>query len=466
MALRSRIPSEIVYAVNALHMLAEATRAVEHEPGIAFPLVHAPELFEELVELFDDVIEDRLHDTDADAMPPPSPWRTGALPTSHRVFAALAQEDDLRLQADAQKVKVPTAFKRSDLAISLLGLFRHYALQDDNVKLVASSDSILGNLIRLCDFDERPNRTLRLTISELLTIRKDVLEIFNDLALEIRLTQLPGDAGVRALMRLISFFLEPPDPSAPSDQPSFRQHRPYVDLAVAALSKLAVADPARAIIGAALPVRRIRELIDTVMTLLPMTPRDFEAMANEAALVFIESLAMSLYSLVLLAPSDIRQQLRRSAAFGRTVFRIAQRMYAVHPEDFQRNPYAVLVTRCIDILVAVDGRPSATSAAAAAGQHPPATPGAIRAGREKDSDAWFGGAFDGAPDVQGEAEAEKQVGRSAGLDGSAADAPILTSSVFSVVELLANVCVIDTAAFNQLTALCDVMRGRPGRLSL
>ena len=466
MALRSRIPSEIVFAVNALHLLAESTRAIENEPGLAFPLAHAPELFEELVELFDDVIEDRLDDTDAEAMPPPSPWRSGALPLSHRAFAALAAEDDMRLRADARDVKVPTAFKRSDLAMSLVGLFRHYALMDENVQIVAASDSVLGNLIRLCDFDERPNRTLQLSLSELLAVRKDVLQIFTDLALHIRLTQLPGDAGVRTLMRLVSFFIDSPDPSIAPDQSPLRQHRPYVDLAVAALAKLAVQDPSRAIIGAALPARRIRELIDAVMALMPMTGLDFEAISNERGIVFAENLLMSLYNLVLLAPSDIRQQLRRSAAFGRTVFRVAQRLYAGHPDDFAQNPFGSVVNRCLDVLIAVDGRAAVTGPAAGAKEPP--TPGAQRAGREADSDAWFGGAFDGAPDVAGEAQAqaERQVGRSAGLDTSAGDAPILTSAAASVLQLLVDTRVVDNGHSSQLTALCDAMSGRKPRLAL
>jgi hypothetical protein len=198
-------------------------------------------------------------------------------------------------------------------------------------------------------------------------VRKEVVVIVSNLAGEALSLRRQSAETVKALFELLASFVFdaaeveeidhaaeiadlaatlPPGAAAP---PVIRRTPYHADLALDALSKLALPDDNREVMGEVLSGEDIERVVDELIKMLPMTEADFKVLSTEHRLGYCERLAMCLYNLAFLAPPPVKLRLRKRPGLAGIVLRIVKKLARVTPE-FSRNPFSVLCRRLVEAL--------------------------------------------------------------------------------------------------------------------
>jgi hypothetical protein len=349
MSLKSRIGSEVTYALNTLTLLGPSLKLFREDNSgnlgvISMPLAMCEDLLEELLDLLEDVAfkpnwndddDDQVwtdeqpvngfydmmsQAVDEDARPPPK----DLLPTVEADDSDEEGEPDLRPPIG----QVETIF-------SILNILRSFAMSDESAVHIGRTVRTTSLLIGLCEFGENPKnlrKSLRLTKLERLRIRREALQILSDVGHGIYLDEQP-DRVVSALFRLVLFFLvDSPhqidrtpfegegtiDIKTAQDIPPAIHQRlrsisavpTHVDAAMSLISKVGTLDSNRRRIEESLCRTRtewvVEELIETLTKMLPMTTEEVMMTIWEEDLrMRAEVMAMGLFNLVSLKPNSM-----------------------------------------------------------------------------------------------------------------------------------------------------------------
>ncbi len=137
-------------------------------------------------------------------------------------------------------------------------------------------------------------------------------------------------------------------PGAPAP-PVIRRTPYHADLALDALSKLALPDENRQVLGDLVDGPDLERLVTEIIRMLPMTAADFKVLNTEHRLGYCERLSMCLYNLAFLSPPTTKLALRRIPGLSGIILRIVKKLARATPE-FSRNPFSVLCRRLVEAL--------------------------------------------------------------------------------------------------------------------
>lgn len=277
--------------------------------------------------------------------------------------------------------------KKAVLALTILTVLKNFSAMPENTYFFNNTPRLLRVLAQLCQTDAERVRAAQasdgedaddrdgsedgegtvFTTLEALRVRKEVLMIVSNLAGEALTLRHQDRETVRALFELLaSFILEagaveemdhaaeiaelaatlPPGASAP---PVIRRIPYHADLALDALSKLALPDENREVLCDLIDGRDLERLVSEMVRMLPMTEADFKVLNTEHRLGYCERLSMCLYNLAFLAPPSVKLRLRRIPGLSGMVLRIVKKLARATPE-FSRNPFSVLCRRLVEAL--------------------------------------------------------------------------------------------------------------------
>lgn len=270
-------------------------------------------------------------------------------------------------------------------ALTILTILKNFSAMPENIYFFGHTPRLLQVLARLCQSDAERIRAAEedddaearcgledgdetvFTTLEALRVRKEVLVIVSNLAGEALSLRRQDAKTTRALFDLLaSFILRASDveemdhaaelaelaatlpPGAPAP-PVVRRIPYHADLALDALSKLALPDDNREVLGELIDGGDIERLVSEMVRMLPMTDTDFKVINTEHRLGYCERLSMCLYNLAFLAPPSVKLRLRRIPGLSGIVLRIVKHLSKATAE-FSRNPFSVLCRRLIEAL--------------------------------------------------------------------------------------------------------------------
>lgn len=274
-------------------------------------------------------------------------------------------------------------------ALTILTILKNFSAMPENMFFFNHSPKLLQVLARLCQSDAERVRASHdddddgneadnaeaeadspetvFTTMEALRVRKEVLVIVSNLAGEALAFRDQDAVTVRALFELLASFILEAGAVEEMDQaaevaeiaatlpagapaPAVMRRTPYhADLALDALSKLALPDENREVLGALIRGADLERLVWELVKMLPMTESDFQVLNTEHRLGYCERLCMCLYNLAFLSPPTVKLRLRRIPGLSGIVLRIVKKLSRATP-DFSRNPFSVLCRRLVEAL--------------------------------------------------------------------------------------------------------------------
>ncbi|GAA6062401.1 hypothetical protein JCM10212_006187 [Sporobolomyces blumeae] len=381
MSLRSRLASEVSFALNSLTLISMSIRSHPQENNvITFPLARCRELYEELVDLLEETAFGFDGDAEQDAGRRDEGPRGETEPRQYRdLFRTIVEEagrvpteDDEEEDRD-RTIRLAdeglTPLRPSDVLLSILNILRNFSIADDNAILMGRDPVLLDVLLKVAHLPLKKRGgpkdgirwPVRVAPSDSMTIRKDVLELVTSFGLEVRLEGRPL-ATARRLFDLLAFFLldaeqvgklafdlsSAPGSASRLSQPPSLRIAPYVDLALAAFARITLPDTNRTMISRLAPQGTLERLFDSLMRLLPISEPDFQILTNHAGLLYVENLAMALYNLAYVASPELKMSLRSRPGYIRGLLRVVKRLSGASPEAMSH--FQPLTDRCIATL--------------------------------------------------------------------------------------------------------------------
>lgn len=381
MSIRSRLETEVSFALNALLILSSGSGV---RPDLYhLSLSHCETLFEELLELLE---ESAFKSADVEDTSEPATFELeGYLTHAQWVAAALREEED----SGGGHGGSPESRRKADIVLTIIDILRNFATMEQNVELLAQHSRLLEIMGRLVSSNAR--QTTVFTTRELLRLRKDVLFLLSSVAGSRLHIETLSRATLGAFFDLFcSFMLDasdiqdlaglvfeyPPPQLAATRPPMPRAPKVphYAEMALDAFARFAQPDANRRALSRVLPESTLLKLSTVLVRMLPCSELDFSLFRTEARLSYIEHVAMCLYDIVFLAPALTKAKLRNSHAWVSAVFRVVKRTSRQHsqqqknrlphggpsqdagppPPSFSHNPFSCLIYRLIETLKLVD----------------------------------------------------------------------------------------------------------------
>lgn len=376
MSLRSRLGSEVAFALNSLTLISLSMRASNADPnGVFFPLSACGGLLDELVDLLYETTHGILDETDPiedQSTSPPS------VSLAYRELFRLAVQEESELRTSTVTSAERAGILSDDglcplnpveVTLALTNLLRNLSIADDNAKMMVSKPRVLEVLVKVGSLPLKKGGSsraggsrypLQVSAADSLALRKDVLETITNFGLDVRLRSHSIETAT-SLFQLLTFFLADADHSdqpyldlstSPSASSRLTQTQPlmshYLDLGLAAFARLTLPDENRYILATVSGVD-LYSLFESLVHLLPITETDFQLVTSEPGLIFAENLAMSLYNLVFLAPAELKIRLRVMPGFIKAFVRVVKRLIGT-TLDPHENPFITLCNHCIATL--------------------------------------------------------------------------------------------------------------------
>jgi hypothetical protein len=360
MSIRSRIPSELSYALTVLGMLSMPGKG-DDKGGLG--LGHCGDLLDDLVDLVEDEAfgEDGWKDW-AEKVQAISPTTRGPLnmtenrKTPHKDLLVSAQVEDYS-RADASQSHLS---RRVEVVLLVVSLLRNFSLMADNYTIMTRHARFVEIMIRVCD----PRLTLPISPvwsqnqgpamfkqADHLRIREDVLDVFHGLSSSLNLRVLPLDA-VGLMVELALSHLKGSQTDLISDR-LFRGPADPLDmpdkavLALEILTQTSCSDPNRRVLRQ-LDADTIVEVFLTCLKYLAFDEQDAKMLLHYPPMLDVQvKLAFCLYNFAFVASLPARARLRE------TVGVLSVLSTSIHLlSRATAHPYAVMV-RCLSETIGV-----------------------------------------------------------------------------------------------------------------
>jgi len=225
-------------------------------------------------------------------------------------------------------------------------------------------------MLRLCtlrvDDDRGPlPASEHLSLSDLLTIRKDILYTLSSIAGLINLSRHTSfhRLGLRIFDLMASYLVDPTDAVSPLASvqiagvvPSANLKPPALaDVALEVFTRFSQSDSNRQVIANIVPSSSLWLLLTRLVHRLPIADADFVLMQREYWLSFVEKIVMAIYSLVFLAPPDLKQKIRtdRTLAFKSVMLRMVHKA-VMTPSHDGRSMTIVSAKRAVEAMKVLD----------------------------------------------------------------------------------------------------------------
>ncbi|THH02915.1 hypothetical protein EW026_g62 [Hermanssonia centrifuga] len=369
MSIRSRISTELSYALTTFTILT-----LMRIKDSGFPVVQAPDLLDELLDLIEDVAFEGMEDIDPDDFPNSSiithrHLMNAILEEGSQPFASLKPKQGLRDPGSGPQQRP------GDVLLTALNIVRNLSLSAENQDYLARHSRLLGIILRLCSL-KNPVDLLypaplspALSLNDLILARKDVIYILVNISATVQLssTDSPSSAvrnARRAFDLLASYLVDPVDAVPPlqclllNGAPThIHASKPpsTLDTALEAFTRFTHPDDNRLVFARAIPPEWLWCMIEALVHRLPVTDHDFQVMMRAEWLAYLERIVLSLYSIGFLAPPKVKKRVKtdRQLAFPTVMLRLIRKLTIGSPAD-ARPHFVVSVRRAIEVIKLID----------------------------------------------------------------------------------------------------------------
>lgn len=289
MSLRSRTGSEVAYAINSLGLLS-----CLNPPEQPFNMSSFPDLFDEVAEMLEEIVEDGLLDHEA----------------SYAERRKHASREEFGFRPKEKERETFAGLDKEDLTLALLALIRNLSYVPENLKLIVEDERVIPSL-------------LGARIG-----KKDVIQIIGNAGLHIKLSKYPQSVAQAVGDLVADFVFSPPLGLA-------NAFTPAVDAALYAWSRVALLDANRRLLPQAVPFH-------TFMQFLPIADQDFQFITSEAGLLRVELAAICLFNTACII--DRAEKRACLAKHGATLRRIVKKLFQAP------QMYSVLCQRVLEVV--------------------------------------------------------------------------------------------------------------------
>jgi SWI/SNF chromatin-remodeling complex subunit SWI1 len=344
-------------------------------PGTGFPIAQCEDLMEELLDLLEEKAFDGVIDTfdssaagDADTI-------------THREIINCIQEDEMQPFASlehrqgAKDHKLGPKPRPGHGILVIMNVLRNLTMFTDNHHYMATHDRLLdlflwvSSVVRSDDGRSPRPVSTALSLSDIVIARRDTLYTILNLAHMIHLSPTPvaSNSNLRIASRVFalvaSYLVDPTDavsPVAYVKQVGVPHNGPIKppslpDIALQVFTLLGHPDSNRQIFSQAVSQLRIWNLFQALIHRLPVADLDFQLMAQDLWLGYLEKVIMGIYALAFLSPPTLKMKIRgdRTLGFGRVMLRMVQKfLLAGGPQG--RAIFMVSAKRAVEAMKVVD----------------------------------------------------------------------------------------------------------------
>jgi SWI/SNF chromatin-remodeling complex subunit SWI1 len=299
---------------------------------------------------------------------------------THREIINSIQEDEMQPFASlehrqgAKDRKLGPKPRPGHTILVIMNVLRNLTIFTDNHAFMVTHERFLdlflrvSSVVRSDDGNSRPCSTA-LSLSDIVIARRDTLYTVLNLAHMIRFS--PTSVAPRSDLRMASrvftlvasYLVDPIDAvspvayvkqvGVPHNGPIKPPSLPDVSLQVFTL--LGHPDSNRQIFSQAVSQPRIWNLFQALIHRLPVADLDFQLMAQDLWLGYLEKVIMAIYALAFLSPPVLKRKIKadRTLGFGRVMLRMVQKfLLAGGPQG--RAIFMVSAKRAVEAMKVVD----------------------------------------------------------------------------------------------------------------
>ncbi|KAF9569712.1 hypothetical protein CPC08DRAFT_701603 [Agrocybe pediades] len=369
MSIRSRLSIELSYALTTFTVLSTMRGQT---PGSGFPIAQTPDLLEELL----DLVEELAFDSEPEDIPttnmPEQPCRIYTNKelvdvvhnTQSRPFAVLETDQGSKNPALGPQQRP------GNIIMAIVSILRNLSLIMDNADYFAQHPRMLDILLRLCLVEEVEGSgpspvSKNISLSDLLILRKETLAILMGMAPTMAFPISPTTCRTaRRVFNLLASYLVDPSEALPplasvqlagvAPSPS-RRPSLLADIALETFSRFSQNDANRQLLSKAVPSSSLWLLLSMLVHRLPVVDADFIFMQQrEYWLSFVEKIVMSIYSLVFLAPYELKQRIKNDRSLGLKSITLRMVRKAIGMPNVDRNMFMVCAQRAVGTLKLLD----------------------------------------------------------------------------------------------------------------
>ncbi|KAH0838425.1 hypothetical protein J3R83DRAFT_6734 [Lanmaoa asiatica] len=373
MSIRCRLTVELSYALTTLTLLSTMKGPT---PGSGFPIAQCTDLLEEVLDLLEEEAFDGIGDTSQYRLTDDT-----RIPR-HRELVTLTRETEslpfagLKNEQNSQKTDHGPRHRSSQVILAVTNIIRNLSVIPDNMQFMARHDRTLELVLRVCGVSApqdggspRPTSPA-LSIPDVISVRKDVLNILSNLSVMISFPQstFPSEFTTRICSRIFelvaSILIEPADAIPPTQMLKlsgipFHNYKPpsLSDVALDVFTHIAHSDHNRKIFSTVIPQQWLWRLLETLVYRLPVSDPDFAFLSRESWLSYLEKATMAIYAISFLSPPELKKKIKsdRSLHFSQIMLRMAHRFAATNASPETRQWFMSTARRAIESMKAVDG---------------------------------------------------------------------------------------------------------------
>ena len=371
MSIRSRLGTELSYAITTCSLISVVRDAAKDVPYLTIP--QCPDLFEELLDLLEESAFQGTEDVDGEFDDCGKASGSVDLLTI-RDLLEIIQEEETKPFASLRTERLGEVDHSSGpqqrpggIVLSVLNIFRNWAAASgDNLDFMGRHPTFTSIMLRLCGLASRKNGNTKirpaspvLSLSDLVTVRKDVALIMIGVAAEYRLKDVNDRSplvGRRVTRRMVGFIssalMDPPEVCSPS---SLWSVPATADYALQIWTRFSHPDEHRKIISSVIPQAWLGELFRSFVHRCPVSNKDFDVITKDAWLGYVEKLMMAIYSLAFLAPPELKKKLKadKSIGFSGVMLRVL-RKFITNPSPNIREFFHISSKRAVEAMKLID----------------------------------------------------------------------------------------------------------------
>ncbi|CAA7266582.1 unnamed protein product [Cyclocybe aegerita] len=371
MSIRSRLSIELSYALTTLTVLSTMRGQT---PGSGFPIFQCPDLLDDIL----DLLEELAFDGKLDVLPHQESGTTSTKIFTNRELAATVHDTEgcpfasLKQHQGAKDPDLGPKQRPANVILAVVNILRNLSVIPDNVDFISNHPRILDILLRLCaveQIDDLPPSAAAKSISlaDLLVIRRETM---NALMAISPLVNFSGTTPSLTTLRIVrrafdlvaSYLVDVNDalPPLASVQLAGIPPNPHLkppvlaDVALEVFTKLSQNDGNRQTITRAVATDSLWLLLTSLVHRLPIIDADFLLLQREYWLSFLEKTVMAIYSIIFLAPYELKQKVKtdRRLGFKNVLLRMAQRVLMM--PGHERGTFLVPARRAVETIKLLD----------------------------------------------------------------------------------------------------------------
>ncbi|BGP28735.1 hypothetical protein JCM10296v2_000471 [Rhodotorula toruloides] len=385
MSLRSRMATEVAYALNVLTLISLQMTTEEKGMGLRLPFEKCPDLLEELLDLLEETAFGLDEEAEARGGSESAKGKEVAQePQTYRELFRLVEDqanvlDPPHVRSQSSKADDSDSVLRpGETALAVVNVLRNLALAENNARYIVQTQRIAELFIRVASLPLKdpsdpapPCWPARVSAADSMSLKKTAIELLSQVGADVELDNL-SPATVQQALDLVLFFIRDAElqreafafdlsttPSMMSRMP--QPHAgpataipPYLHLGLSACARLALKDRNRSVIARLLDPEDLYRTFISLVALLPISEKDFQIMTFETGLIFVHGAIMSLYNLAFLAPASVKARLRSDPRIHKSLFRIVRRLAGTQIQSNEDDIYLLLANRSIAILQLLD----------------------------------------------------------------------------------------------------------------